>query len=200
MWAAFFLAVIPLVWILGTVIPKGGHMLLESTWWTGNSAQHQLRRLRRRRRATPSRARSRWSASPRSSRCRSASSPPSTSSSTAAGRLARVDQLHRRHPHRHPLDRRRPVHLRRVGHDLRLRALRLRRGAGAGAADDPRHRALHRGDAQARAQRAARGGLRPRRAEVGDRRQGRAAAPRSRASSPACCSASPGSWARRRRC
>ena len=36
MWAAFFLAVVPLVWILGTVIGKGFHMLTTSTWWTGN--------------------------------------------------------------------------------------------------------------------------------------------------------------------
>ena len=36
MWAAFALAMVPLVWILGTVIAKGAHMLTTSTWWTGN--------------------------------------------------------------------------------------------------------------------------------------------------------------------
>jgi len=36
MWAAFVLAVVPLVWILGTVIGKGFHMLTTATWWTGN--------------------------------------------------------------------------------------------------------------------------------------------------------------------
>ena len=36
MWAAFFLAVIPLVWILFTVVSKGFHLLLESQWWTNS--------------------------------------------------------------------------------------------------------------------------------------------------------------------
>jgi phosphate transport system permease protein len=36
MWAAFVLAVVPLVWILGTVVAKGFHMLTTATWWTGN--------------------------------------------------------------------------------------------------------------------------------------------------------------------
>jgi phosphate transport system permease protein len=34
MWLAFVLAVIPLVWILYTVISQGAHLLLESKWWT----------------------------------------------------------------------------------------------------------------------------------------------------------------------
>ncbi|MCA0181013.1 MAG: phosphate ABC transporter permease PstA [Actinobacteria bacterium] len=38
MWAAFAIAVIPLVWILVTVAVKGGHLILDSTWWT-NSQQ-----------------------------------------------------------------------------------------------------------------------------------------------------------------
>jgi phosphate transport system permease protein len=36
MWAAFFVAMVPLVWILGTVVAKGFHMLTTATWWTGN--------------------------------------------------------------------------------------------------------------------------------------------------------------------
>ena len=36
MWGSFFLAMVPLVWILSTVIGKGVHMLVSSTWWTGN--------------------------------------------------------------------------------------------------------------------------------------------------------------------
>ena len=67
-------------------------------------------------------------------------------------------------------------------------------------ADDPGRRPLHRGDAQARPQRAARGVLRPRRAEVDDHRRRSCCRPPSPASSPASCSAWPGSWARRRRC
>ena len=38
MWGAFAIAVIPLVWILLTVAVKGGHLILDSTWWT-NSQQ-----------------------------------------------------------------------------------------------------------------------------------------------------------------
>lgn len=34
MWLAFGVAMIPLGWILFTVISKGGHMMLESQWWT----------------------------------------------------------------------------------------------------------------------------------------------------------------------
>ncbi len=33
---AFLVAVIPLVWILWTVVSQGYHMLLESTWWTNS--------------------------------------------------------------------------------------------------------------------------------------------------------------------
>ena len=36
MWGAFLLAMVPLVWILGTVVLKGAHMLTTSVWWTGN--------------------------------------------------------------------------------------------------------------------------------------------------------------------
>lgn len=32
--AAFVLALVPLVWILWTVVAKGGHLLLEQQWWT----------------------------------------------------------------------------------------------------------------------------------------------------------------------
>ncbi|HYN30412.1 MAG TPA: phosphate ABC transporter permease PstA [Dermatophilaceae bacterium] len=34
MWTAFFVACVPLVWILVSTIIRGGHMLLESQWWT----------------------------------------------------------------------------------------------------------------------------------------------------------------------
>ena len=63
MWAAFFLAVIPLVWILYTVISKGFSLLLESQWWTnsqrgitsrrvGGGAVHAIQGFRRIRKAT----------------------------------------------------------------------------------------------------------------------------------------------------
>ena len=32
-WAAFFIAVIPLAWILWTVLSKGANLLLDSNWW-----------------------------------------------------------------------------------------------------------------------------------------------------------------------
>jgi phosphate transport system permease protein len=44
MWAAFFVAMVPLVWILGSVVIKGGQLLLDSHWWTnsqrGITARH----------------------------------------------------------------------------------------------------------------------------------------------------------------
>jgi len=36
MWAAFALAMVPLIWILWSVVSKGGQMLLDSTWWTNS--------------------------------------------------------------------------------------------------------------------------------------------------------------------
>ena len=36
MWAAFLLALIPLVWILWTVGSKGYHLLLDAQWWTNS--------------------------------------------------------------------------------------------------------------------------------------------------------------------
>ncbi len=36
MWAAFLLALIPLVWILWTVVTRGYHLLLQGEWWTNS--------------------------------------------------------------------------------------------------------------------------------------------------------------------
>ncbi|CAG7574429.1 phosphate transport system permease protein [Barrientosiimonas humi] len=36
MWGAFLVALVPLIWILGTVVVKGGAMLLEAQWWTNS--------------------------------------------------------------------------------------------------------------------------------------------------------------------
>ena len=66
--------------------------------------------------------------------------------------------------------------------------IRLRRRGRAVGPDDPGRGPLHRGDAQARAQRAARGVLRPRRPEVAHHPQGGAADGARAASSPASCS------------
>ena len=45
MWTAFFVAVVPLVWILASTLIKGGQMLLESTWWTNSQAGITPRRV-----------------------------------------------------------------------------------------------------------------------------------------------------------
>ncbi len=45
MWSAFFLACVPLVWILGSTILKGGHMLLDSGWWTNSQNGITARRV-----------------------------------------------------------------------------------------------------------------------------------------------------------
>lgn len=45
MWAAFFVAVIPLIWILGSTILKGGQMLLDSQWWTNSQSGITARRV-----------------------------------------------------------------------------------------------------------------------------------------------------------
>ena len=36
MWTAFAIAMVPLVWIMWSVVTKGGTMLLESHWWTNS--------------------------------------------------------------------------------------------------------------------------------------------------------------------
>jgi phosphate transport system permease protein len=36
MWTAFAVAMVPLAWILWSVVSKGGHMLLSSSWWTNS--------------------------------------------------------------------------------------------------------------------------------------------------------------------
>lgn len=43
-WAAFLIALIPLVWILWTVVSKGGSLLLESQWWTHSQSGVSPRR------------------------------------------------------------------------------------------------------------------------------------------------------------
>ena len=36
MWAAFLLALVPLAWILWTVVSRGGDLVVQSTWWTNS--------------------------------------------------------------------------------------------------------------------------------------------------------------------
>ncbi|WP_392544154.1 phosphate ABC transporter permease PstA [Oryzobacter telluris] len=45
MWTAFVIACIPLLWILGSTLLKGGHMLLDATWWTNSQAGITARRV-----------------------------------------------------------------------------------------------------------------------------------------------------------
>ncbi|MFC7486177.1 phosphate ABC transporter permease PstA [Knoellia sp. CPCC 206453] len=44
MWTAFLIALIPLIWILGSTIYKGGAMLLDAGWWTRSQAGITARR------------------------------------------------------------------------------------------------------------------------------------------------------------
>ncbi len=179
-WLAFLLAVIPLVWILWTVVSKGSTSCSTADWWTksqrgitprreGGGAYHAI---------VGTLLMSCRDAHHRGAR--SPSSPRSTSSSTAEGRFARAGQLHGRHPHRRPVDRRRAVHLRGLGHDAR---------AGPGRASRSRLAlVLLMMPVVVRSteemlklvpERAARGVVRPRRAEVEDHLPDRAARPRS---------------------
>lgn len=45
MWTAFLLALIPLVWILGSTLVKGGHMLLDAAWWGQSQSGITARRV-----------------------------------------------------------------------------------------------------------------------------------------------------------
>lgn len=36
MWAAFLIALLPLAWILWTVVSRGGDLVVQSTWWTNS--------------------------------------------------------------------------------------------------------------------------------------------------------------------
>ena len=45
MYAAFAIALIPLVWILGTVLFRGGHMLLDAGWWSESQLGVTARRV-----------------------------------------------------------------------------------------------------------------------------------------------------------
>ncbi len=45
MWLAFVVAIIPLVWILGATLVKGGHMLVDSQWWTNSQSGITSRRV-----------------------------------------------------------------------------------------------------------------------------------------------------------
>ena len=44
MWTAFVIAMVPLAWILWSVVTKGGALLLHSTWWT-NSQRGMTNRM-----------------------------------------------------------------------------------------------------------------------------------------------------------
>ncbi len=45
MWTAFGIALVPLVWILGATLYKGGHMLLNPEWWTHSQLGITARRV-----------------------------------------------------------------------------------------------------------------------------------------------------------
>ena len=39
-WVAFLMAIVPLVWILWTVLSKGLDLVLTVDWWTKSQARH----------------------------------------------------------------------------------------------------------------------------------------------------------------
>ena len=45
MYAAFAVALVPLVWILGTVLVRGGHMLVDAGWWSESQLGVTARRV-----------------------------------------------------------------------------------------------------------------------------------------------------------
>jgi phosphate transport system permease protein len=45
MWVCFLIALIPLIWIIWTVISKGGNLLLDSHWWTNSQRGVTSRRV-----------------------------------------------------------------------------------------------------------------------------------------------------------
>ena len=126
---AAVLAVIPLVWVLCTVISKGSALVLSSSWWLesqrgitprreGGGAYHAI-----------------VGTVEIGLICAVIAVPLGVLGAIflveyARGtKVARVGQLHRRHPERHPLDRRGAVHLRALHHHPRLRPLGRRRVA-----------------------------------------------------------------------
>ena len=164
---AFGLALIPLVWLLWTVISKGIHAMTRNGWFTqsqrgitfrdpGGGAWHAI-----------------LGTLEQVFLC-SLISVPIVADGRHLPRRVRPwtarqgDDVHGRHPQRCAVDRRRAVHLRRVHHDVPRAARRLAGLTCPGVADDPGDRAHHRGDAQARPERVARGVLRAGRAEVED--------------------------------
>jgi phosphate transport system permease protein len=44
-WAAFLIAIVPLIWILWTVISKGGNLIVDSSWWSNSQRGITSRRV-----------------------------------------------------------------------------------------------------------------------------------------------------------
>ena len=148
--ACFLIALVPLLWILWTR-PQQGRRACSPTR-TGGPTPSAASPPAGSAAAPTTRSSGRLLMAfltARDQRADRASGRPSTWWSTDGGRFARAVELHGRRAHRRALDRRGVVHLRALGHDLRVRPGRLRRLAGPGAADDPGGRPVHRGDAPA---------------------------------------------------
>ena len=173
-WASFVIAMVPLVWVLYTVVERGFRAMHlcrrggTSRWPACCPSSSPAASTTRSTARSPGRDRRACL------RCRWASWRPSTWSNTAADG-SHDDDLHGRHPRRCAVDRGRAVHLRLVDRDNGFPAERLRRLVGTGVADAPGRGAQHRGDAQAGSRRAARSVVRVGHSEMEDHRADRRA-------------------------
>ena len=145
---SFAIAMIPLVWVIYTVMAKGIGAVTSSTWWSNSQAGVLPEEGRRcvprdlRHAAAGRHRRGALGSLGRHGR--------DVSGRVRSGPVRQDHYVHGRHPRRGALDRGRALHLRAVDCDAGIRAVRLRRFAGIGVADAPRRRTQHRGDAAAR--------------------------------------------------
>ena len=171
---AFGVALVPLVWLLWTVIGKGWHVVVHAGWWTGTQRNKTYSD------AGGGALHAIVGTLEQVALCTVISVPIAILVGVYlveyGARAAGPDRdVHGGHPHRHPVDRGGAVHLRGVHRVLRRPWLGLAGLARAGDPDGPGDRAHDRGNAAAGAERIARGVLCARHPEVEDDRAGGAA-------------------------
>ena len=172
--ASFLIAMVPLVWVLYTVVERGFRAVASSAWWSRSLAGVLPEQVRRR--CVPRHIRHDHSGCDRRVAC---SSPRHHGGGLPGGVRPRVvrtdDDIHGRHPGWRAVDRGGTVHLRAVDRHDGLRAERLRGIPGFGSVDAPGRGAKHRRDAQTGSRRATGGLVCAWRSEVEDHREDRRA-------------------------